>query len=277
MDINSSPIWNEVSEIVDSGPNPIHNLWSCILITNDKHVEPLKLISIDGSRSYTTKYADEITITIQLEIKDFNAYLSPNKDDFKVMLFKSPIGELDDGADFNEVPISRTYRGALLSVGDAVNDSAIMDSNSSTDSNDEPAGHGEYTIQLIDLAIEQLRMKTLGGIYRNMTTTEMLQGAMSIVSGQLSLDVDDSIIGVDIVPGNNVEVRDHIVVPHGTPAITLADYIQRECGGVYGAGIGCYLQNRIWYIYPEYDIVRYEDTPKTLTILNKRIWVLLTQ
>lgn len=130
------------------------------------------------------------------------------------------------------------------------------------------AGVQKYHIQLVDLAAEQLRMKSVGGIYRDMTTSDVVQGILSMASADLGLDETASVQGVDVVAGNNDQRRDHIVVPHGTRATELPDYIQQHAGGVYSAGMGYYLQNGIWYVYPQYNLRRFPAEPRNLTVYN---------
>jgi hypothetical protein len=50
--------------------------------------------------------------------------------------------------------------------------------------------------------------------------------------------------------------------------VDLAHFIQKECGGIYSTGIGCYLQNGHWYVYPEFNTDRFETTRETLLVFN---------
>lgn len=264
MDISESSLWHEIEEVKQNGVNPVHFQWDCLLIIEDEHVSPVKVLSVEATREYNTQYADEMIIKILLDTGVYNRLVFPNRDNFKVALFKDPIGEIDTSVDYEEETKMRIYQGALLRA----KSDALEGSEGAPVSVDGMASLDEYYIQLIDPAAEQIRMMTTGGIYRDMTTTEVLHGVMSMISGSLDLDKASAIYGVDMVPGNNQIRRDHVVIPHGTPVVDLARYVQEEAGGIYGSGIGQYLQDGIWYIYPEYDIVRFDATTRSLTILN---------
>ena len=266
MDISESSLWREVQEVANSGPKPVHYNWRCEIHIGTDTLYPTKLINIDVKRQYNSQFSDETIIAVVLGSGTYSHKLWPQRDNIKVSLFKEPITEVAGGDNFDEHSQMRTYRGVLVQGKSDLMESKNNVTASQTDS--DIADQNVYYIQLLDLAEEQLRMKTLGGIYRQMTTTEVIQGELTRVSGNLGLDDDSSIQGVDVVPGNNDQVREHIVVPHGTPVIGFPNYIQQHCGGVYSAEIGYYLQNGIWYVYPQYNLKRFTKEPRNLMLIN---------
>ncbi len=87
-------------------------------------------------------------------------------------------------------------------------------------------------------------------------------------SATAKVDKARKVKGVDMVTASNKKARDHIIIPHGLPLVSLPEYIQKRCGGIYSAGLGYYLFNDYWYIYPCFDVTRFNKAQKTLTVIN---------
>jgi hypothetical protein len=266
MDISENALWEEVSRLTADGAKPVHFRWGCQFILDNESFEPTKLVNAQVTRQYHTQFADEIVLTVMMPQGQYTHRLYPNKDNFLVSLYKEPIGEVTDEDDFTQEIISRTYRGMLIEKQSSIVEGG--DASAATEEALNTASVETYHIQLVDLAAEQLRMKTVGGIYRDMRTDQVVQGVLSWLSSDLELDETASVKGVDVVEGNNPEVRDHIIVPQGTQAMKFPDYIQQHCGGIYGSGLGYYLQNGIWYVYPQYNLKRFDSEPKNLSVFN---------
>lgn len=266
MDIRDTPMWQEVGLILAADPSKAHSHWRCELIVDGEILEPQHLVSIEVIRQYKNSFSDSTVMTVKLIRGTYLHRLLPFKDDFKVVLYKEPISEVKGTTLYEEEVQIRTYRGV---ISNAKNEQ-VEDNYGGTHSEEEAnrLGFVDVDIQLVDLAIEKLRMQSVSGIYRGMTTTDVVQGVLTKVSGQLDLAVDEGVRGVDMVPGMNDAVRDHIVVPNGTKVTDFPTFVQKHAGGVYGSGIGYYFQNGIWYVYPEYNVQRFDKTPKTLNVFN---------
>jgi hypothetical protein len=266
MDVSESSLWEEVKRLSADGAKPVHFRWGCEFILENETLSPTKLLQVRVGRQYTRRFTDEIYLTVMIPQGTYAHRLFPQRDTLLVSLFKEPVTEIDGAEDLSQDIQARTYRGVLLEKG-----SDLVEGEVTGVSDEETADLGglqEYHIQLIDLASEQLRMRSVGGIYRDMTTSDVVQGTLSLASSDLGLDDQSSVQGVDVVPGNNDQVRDHIVVPHGTRATELVNYIQEHSGGIYSAGAGFYLQNGIWYVYPQYNLKRFTAEPRNLTVFN---------
>lgn len=265
MDLQNTPLWDEIEKVMEGDPSEAHARWRCELIVDGEVIEPHQLISIETVRQYVTTFADQTVLAIKLMRGTYYHRVLPFKDDFKVTLYREPVTEVERSDDFDSDIVKRTYRGVLVdSKSEPLKGNVKILSDEDLTNR---TGFEEVSIQLVDLALEQLQMKSVGGIYRDMTVTDVVQGTMTKVSGELSLADDESVQGVDMVEGMNDTVRDHIVVPNGTRFVEFPKFIQ-ESIGVYGSGIGYYLQNGIWYVYPEFNTQRFDSTPKSLTVVN---------
>jgi hypothetical protein len=50
--------------------------------------------------------------------------------------------------------------------------------------------------------------------------------------------------------------------------VEVPHHVHYHCGGLYSAGLGYYLQDDHWYVFPVYDNTRFNDGDPTLTIIN---------
>lgn len=266
MDIRETPIWQEVGLILASDPSKAHHSWKCELVVDGEIITPQQLISVETLRQYSNSFCDSTVITLKLLRGTYIHRLLPYKDNFKVVLYREPITEVDGKTQYDEDVRVRTYRGVVSNAKNEQVEDEIGGTHSEEEAN--RLGFVDVDIQLIDLAIEQLRMQSVAGIYREMTTTEVVQGVLTKVSGELGLSSDEGVKGVDMVPGMNDAVRDHIVIPNGIKVTDFPTYVQKKAGGIYGSGIGYYFQDGIWYVYPEYNVKRFDQTPKTLNVFN---------
>jgi hypothetical protein len=122
--------------------------------------------------------------------------------------------------------------------------------------------------QLIDQALEQIRMMSVGGLFRDTPPGELLRYLLTELSKDVKVDESNRVQGVQMVEAHNPEPQKHLVLPHGLPFVELPDFIAKRCAAFYRAGLGVYLQNHVWYVYPLYDSSRFDNEVKTLTLIN---------
>lgn len=266
MDIEDSSIYEEIKEIQESGPKPVYHRYVVEINTEDDSIEPYQTTLLDVERDYAHNYGDVIVLTVKLSKNDFIHRLYPHRENFTVTLTREPVGEIDGDDDYDFDTTTRTYQGVLLDGATADLESARIQDTHEKEMEKEPPE--EYRIQLIDLAVERLRVKTTGGIYREMRTDDVIRGALSSAASDLDLDEDEDIAGVDVVDGDNENEREHVIIPHGTPVMELARFIQDHAGGVYNTGIGTYIQGGTWFVYPRFHARRFDEVDDNLTILN---------
>lgn len=266
MDIRESPLWDEIKQVIDSGDKEVHFKYRAEIITPVETLEVTKLISIDVRRQYADKFSDEIMLHTLIPIGSYQYDVYPHRHDIKLRLYREPLSEVSGESNLDDTIVTRTYRAIV-----AESQSSTLEGSDRTNVSKEDLnrnGFMDVHLQLIDPAIERLRLKTMGGIYKDDRSDRILQGILSLMSADDTLNDDDAILGVDVVPGDNLAIRSHYVIPHGVRVVDLPRYIQDEQGGVYKTGIGSYIQNRIWYIYPEYAVDRFSQTSKNLTVVN---------
>lgn len=270
MRITESSLQQELDLIIKDGSKPVHFTYSCEIAFGEEVVVPFKLLKQEVSRRYAAtpespvaRYTDKVILTVQLTESVVNKLYS-NRENILITVFKHTQGE--GGNQTNETSVyTHRYRAVLLN-----GKSSILEGNQTFSDNDQVtdmAGFKEVYFELLDLAVEQLRLKSVGTVYRDMTMKDIIVGTLTYAAGTLSLDDEDMIKGVDMVEPNHNTMKEQTVVEQGTPLMKFTRVLQESCG-VYSAGIGHYIQNKQWYVFPEYNLKRFETAPKTLTILN---------
>ena len=66
MEIEDSPIYKEIKEIIDDGPKPVCYQYKAKIHVDDKDFEVIKVISVDMINDYLTRVGDMVTISVML-------------------------------------------------------------------------------------------------------------------------------------------------------------------------------------------------------------------
>lgn len=266
MDIQNSALYREVLTISSDGVKPVNFAWAAIVHANGQDIKAMKLIQCDINRDYEMNYTDDIRVLLAFPLGDFWSGIYPFMDNLEITLFKYPLEESGDAGDMNSSVQSERYK-AIMSQQDSplmTNTGANQETRNTLNLKDMKF----VEFQLLDRSIYQMRMMEYGNAFRQTTVEKVLRAVMTTESQKVVVDQQRLNQGVDMVPANNQEVRDHISIPHGTLLTDVPMWIHQKCGGVYSAGFGYYLQNNHWYIYPCYDPTRANKTAPALTIIN---------
>lgn len=267
MALEDTALWSEISGVYnDTKTVRKYYHWTLEVIANGAVYESLKVISTDIDRDYVGSYADKIMVVAVFPKGTFEHLIMPYKDNLLCTMKGTPIGQVTGEVSTNQPLPSQQMRGTLIDTG-----SAILDGNDPYVQDIKAADLNSFSVvrmQLVDLTVEQLRMKSVGGIFRNTKPGDALRTAMLHAISDLKLTKDQTPAGVTMVDPDNTAVRDHIVIPSDRSFLDLPDHIHHNCGGIYSTGMGFYLQNTMWYVYPAYNIKRFNKAKKTITFIN---------
>lgn len=266
MAIEKTTLLNEVNAMIDSGPTEAHYFYEFSLLAGEERISPYRVESIDIVRQYLSDYSDTIVITVVFPLGIYMNRVYPYKDNLVANIFRNAIGEMSTEVNAEKDITTQVYRAILIETGDPQ-----MEHNYPAVGNEDDADISNLVtiqFQLIDQALEYLRLKTVGGIIRQTNPGSVVKGILTQQSRNLPIEVESGVYGVEMVNPDNQEIRDHIIIPHGTKLVDLPQYVQDKCGGVYSSGMGVYLQTGYWYVYPELNTDRANKTPRVLTVFN---------
>lgn len=266
MELEESSLYREVLNITQSGVKPVHYNWNAQIHANDQTYDVLKVLSLDIQRDYETNYSDILIAELVVPMGTFFKRIYPYMDNIEVTMARTPLQEIGDSADESQAAQTERFIALLHHQG-----SPFLQGTGANQASEESLNLVDLQVirvELINRALNQMRMVSVGMVLRNTTVEKALRSIMTKESQVIQVDQQRANKGVDMVPASNQVVRDHIVIPQGTPLPHVPQWIHERCGGVYSAGFGYYLQSDWWYIYPLFDPTRANQQSAALTIIN---------
>jgi hypothetical protein len=123
-------------------------------------------------------------------------------------------------------------------------------------------------LELINPTIVELSMQQLGGILRNIRTDDSIRALLNIGLSRIDKEDEFKVNKVDVIEGDNADIRAIIDIPHYEYVKDLPLYIQNNCGGVYNTALGHFIQGDCWYVYPKFNTNRFNTTIKHMVVYN---------
>ena len=266
MDIMDSALGLDIKRILKQSKIK-RTYWMAEFHTPVESVQVFKVVSIDIKRDYENDFSDEIILRIVFFPGKYNYRIFPYLDNLELSLYRfDDLGPISNIPDLRKASFNKRYKATIIKPPSSVieNNNSFQLDERSMDLNDIIT----LDVQLIDKSINEIRLMSIGGVYRNTNTHEVIKNCLTQFSSQVSSSSEDKPKGVDIVPYPQIQTRQHILVRHGTRLVDLPNELQKNAGGVYPAGLGYFYQDNIWYVYPAYDTGRFNTTIKTMTIIN---------
>jgi hypothetical protein len=268
MEFEQSGLQLEVNAIMNQGAKPVQFQVNCHIIVNTTNttITPLKVLNIDIERNYLDGYSDNIMLEVSLPSGLYSKQIYPYKNNIDVALVLTPMMETGDTVDTTDAPQSETYTATLLDTG-----SPAMEQNgfnAPSQYNMDLTGQTTVHFQLVNKALDQMRMMDVGQVFRGATVDNAIKTLLTNASQTTTVNGQRTVQGVTMQKSANTQARTHIVIPHGVKLVDAAKYIQKYAGGVYNGGMGCYLQGNQWHVYSAMDTTRFNTSQNTLTIIN---------
>lgn len=267
MAVIDSTLMEDVKAIAYGGVTPVHYRYVLLFILDGKEYPAFKLKELNIDRDYTGALTDLVMAEIEIEEEVYLRHLYPNRDRLMARVTKSPVTSPDDpeNDNFDGVSIS-LWRPVIQATADET-----LETNHPVSSDPTTQGQRGFrtlVVQLIHPAGEYVRRKWLGGTFHKVTSGDLLKGLLTHTAGSQVIEEPYRVKGVDMVPPDITEVRETVVLPHGTAVKGLHKTLQFDQGGIYQTGISSYIQGDRWYIFPPYHLERFSKEPRSLTLVN---------
>jgi len=266
MDIENTSLWREVESIVQSGEKPVHQVWSVTIFAGENEITPFKIVSIDINRDYLNNYTDYNLIDVRIPLGTYAKKLYPYLNELEIELKRLSIAETSDTVNLNVSTQVERYTAIMIDTGNPIVESAIGNVSSEEELNRIDIVTAKF--QLLNKALEQIRVTPVGGIYRDMTGEDVVKAVLTKSSKTPNVDTSRQVKGVQMVKASNQKKRSSIILPHNLELVDVPHHIHYNCGGLYSSGLGYYLQDDLWHVFPIYDNTRFNDGEPTLTIIN---------
>jgi len=266
MDILDSVLGLDIKNILNNA-NPKYEAWLLQFHTPAEDVDIFKLVSIDVTRDYEDNFGDELLVSVVIPGGDWMFKLYPHLDNLEATLYKfsstknSAERLIPSKASWSHRYVASVIKPPAMAVEQNTK-------NESTEKNLNITQLLTIDVQLIPTTIDQLRMMTVGGVFRNTSCDDLIKSMLTLHSGKVEISSEMMPLGVNMIPVDNLEKREHFVIPQGTRVVDVPGYIHKKCGGVYSTGFSYYFQDDYWFVYPTYNTERFNTTDKIMTIIN---------
>lgn len=273
MALVSSQLYREVLDIISRGERPVHFLFEAEIVANGKVIKAQAGAGYTRLRDYLKDFAEDATIELMIPAGTYMYQIYPYRRDLKIRVYAYPQMEALDMTDKRRPPTVKEYKAVIFDTDDPSIDQEF--SSAQTEQGANISTMNKYTFQLIDPVVEQLRLQLVGGVFRGDTPGGLLRTLLTHYSLSLDFPADKKPLGVGMVEPNNQEVRQSFLLRHGAPLVDqedgtfgLARYLQFKGGGIYNGGIASFYQDRFWYVFPPFDVTRYDTAKRKLTVAN---------
>lgn len=266
--IEKTPLWLDIKPIVESKGNPVKLDYLGMLHTEREDMPVMKILAIDTVRDYVKSIGDYIHIEFVILLGDYTAKLYPNRANLEFSIKTTTLQEVSSVKNPNvDVTIER-FKAVFLP-----NENRVVSASDLEQYDQESLNKSDTVtvkLQLLDRAMEPLRIKTTSGVFRQTSQKSILHNLMAGESNKILIDGKPSIDGVDVVEPDNQALSKHTIIKDGTLLTTIPSYIQEKMGGVYTSGIGNYLQTykgkKLWFVYPLFSAKRFDTQVDKLII-----------
>lgn len=268
MDVLNSILKPEIDKVLRNPQPKVNNHWAITFHCRDQeNVKALYVNEVNLVRNYTKAFSDQLSVTLSIPEGDYTFALYPSKEVLEATLTRTPLYTGDSFVKNDDAEIlSRRYRVLLMDKR-----SPVIEQNVPIVSNRDTSNRTNIIsiqVQLIDPIIDHIRKSAFGTTFRNNIGANALRAFLGHISDEASQGTTRSIKGVDLAIGYSEKVFEQCVVPHHTEMEKVPMTIDAETGGIYPTGTRYYLQGDMWFIYPIYDIRRYDKSDRVLNVIN---------
>jgi len=266
FEIEQSPLYDEFIDVQTKCPKESQNTWQATFHLGQTNTEyhPISVESVTFKRDYASGFADEVMLICMIPYGKYSQKIWPNRDKLEVTLTKYRLKENSTEIDWDADVQTERY-GVKLIEEHPIADMA------------DHEAKDEYALdlmspllpikfQIFNKSDERIRQIEIGGPWRKVKLDVLMKLVLTHESGKLLIDNKKIVEGVQMHPIGNPKTYEQVIIPHGLRLVDLAGWLHKE-HGVYQAGIGSYVQNKNWYIYPLYDTNVYPTRKKTLTLV----------
>lgn len=264
MEIDSTPLIKDAELIMNSGMTTANMGWAVDIHFGKENYTPIQAVAVVYTRDYIDAFADEVLVTVQMPLGVYSRQIYPNRLNLEITLSKVPMDEISDAVNTEKKIESERFSAVLIDHSKSPTIAQGAESN-----NQEALDLAQIinvNFQVYDKALEQLRVMITGTVCRKTTVQESLLTILTNQAATAIVDKNRAVVGIEMIEADNKDVKGQIVIKQGTLLIDTPDFMQSRIG-VYNAGIGSYIQNKYWYIYPIYNAGSFNKRAKTLTVL----------
>lgn len=268
-EIERSPIWADVRDIIASKKKPVKFEYRGMLHTEKEDYPVYKILAIDLVRDYANNYGDVLHLQFKMPLGEYMIRLYPYRVNLEFTIKRIMLEESSDIKQMDSAIQVDRYKAVFLP--DENPDLTATELEKVDIASLNLIDIVDVKLQLVDRALEPIRIKSVYGVFHNVTQKQLIHALMAGESMKVQVDGKPAIDGIDIVEPDNKEPRKQTILPNGTMVPNIPTFLQERMGGVYASGVGNYLQNhngkKLWFVYPLYNPKRFDTTKDDRAII----------
>lgn len=261
-ELQSSPIWLDVKQILGDGKKPVKFEYRGMIHTEKEDFAVMKIMALDTVRDYANNIGEHLQVKFKIPLGDYMTCLYPFRTNLEFSIKKITLQEQADKKEPETKITIERYKAIFLVDENPIPTGGALEQIDTESLNNMDIV--DVKLQLLDRSLEPLRIKTVYGVFRDVSPEGLMRSLFGGESAKVLVDGKPSIDGVNIIEPDNKEKKDHIILPNGTSLKDLPTFLQERMGGVYSTGIGTFLQvyneKRLWFIYPLFNTSRFSET-----------------
>lgn len=269
MSFEYTSIWAEVKNIIAKASNKDVFEYKVTIHTKAEDFGAWDLSSLETSRDYLTQVAESGKIIFRLGLGDYTRRFYPYRSNLEVTIRKTPVSDVSGNSTRSTATSVVRYKAIFNPAKNPQVGGTELENQSTETLN--TADFVEVHLELLDRAMEPLRIKTASGAYTNNSVFDVLRGVLGGESVRVLVDGKPAIQAIDIVKPDRTEPVKNLIVPHGRVKVAnFPTYVQEYGGGVYNRGLGTFFQiykgKRTWFVYPTFDKERFDEKGPKLVV-----------
>lgn len=263
--MNTQLLRQQIMTLAASGANPRYQLRAIFTVQGVQY--PVKAVIGKRIRSeYGERFCSNITLEIAMITKDFNQLFAV-RDNLYLTLFQEQVDAVSEVKFSNGLTIQTTYR-AFFSNNEiaSLGGTPGLQSTPYTDGSDDLR---IFHVQLVDPIALSMSAKSAQGVFRFSTASDVLRAYIIAKTNEDKQAGLPPLLGLEMVDADvtgESAIREQIIVDHQVKMTSLPHYLQAKEGGLYNHGIGSFIENQRWFIFPLYNTQRFTKTEKRLSV-----------
>jgi hypothetical protein len=268
MDIDVSPLDFEIKRVLESTQRNAYFDYSGMFKYGNEYLPAMRIVGITSKNHYQTDVAPDLSIQVLIGVGDLNMILYPNRANLEFILTREMINPNGN------VPLPGTdtvlIESYIAKLSDEVRPASAE--------NNEQKSVDRFTLNLTDLVVVTIGLRTkaadyfskmeVGGTFRETYLGPLLQGLLDTWTKTADLPEDEALLGISVdVENSNQDPQAMVTVKQGVRLIDLADYFQKEAGGMYPTGMAQFIQDRVWYVFPPYAPTKFDDSTNKMVVI----------
>lgn len=266
LDVNSTPFKAEISAVLGAGGETPCYSFDIEFIVNGESYKPAVILGVTVINNFIDNYYP--ILAVEFQTTGFvKSKLIEGNDNIEAIFKTYEIGRNAPYSISNlRNPVIKRYMAKLY-----LEESDYITQENPAINNEEYIKNKQMVavkVQLVEKGFEKLKTRHVGGIYEKTSGFKLLRHLVDYHANLNNDDVATMIKGVEFAQNINQEVREQIVIPHGTTLVQAMHLVNQDSGGIYPTGFSYYIHNNIWHVFPPYSLGRFKENNQKLIIVN---------